>query len=1362
MVITKENKYAFKIHKTLLDIGNEVIQLSIEHKIKENEPVSDFLRRQHNNMNGPFLRDLKRTLDDFLRNNSNEYPDNLKIFDISSKITIAQNLILNSSLTRTNEIEMDNLNFSKCLNNLRVIRNKFYGHLKKYEIIETEYNEILEYLKILIKELVHSFDPNAMPAYEERIIQIQNINIIPAGEFDEFKIDIENLKSQIQLLNDNQCLLNKKLKEIEERINTNNKEIGFISDNYAPDTRCFIRRDQDEEILKKLVNKDDTDIIVLTGIGGIGKTILASYLANRLFNEFNYKYKWFDCNCDLNEKYKLILKKEFNQIENNKDYIISLLCSKLNDEKSNILFVFDNILNIEEKKDYILKLPSKVKIILTTRNQDLKISNVNRKSKKFVLNVLNKSQAKYYLIEIEEIRNLNLSDEKLNEILNDLMPNDIISPLKLDIAVKLVVDNETERLGKIIDLLKTEPTDQVYIQLVIESFKDNKLTENILRYFSLLNTEFVEKELIENIIEFKDISSLELLKRQSLIIGLRKNDVYGYRIHDFIVETIHERTKKDEITAAYEHIIQKMISLIDSNFDPNIYNKENENLFTHLDSLLKYYMLNKEKTKKIHYNIAHLFKEISTKMSNLYDNYFEKQLKYSKESMEIFKIVHINQPYNLDLAKIYYNVGIAYKKTGDYEMSLSHLFKSLNIHEKLKEDQPFHSDLATIYFSIAMLYKHLGDYENHLGYLLKLLKINKDLNNNFLDQAEYFSAVALVHECIGDNNRNLEYLLKSLEIHEKRHQNHLNLLVVYNNVAMAYLNNGNYEKCREYSFKSLEIGELIFKSNPNHPYMAKCYNCIAFAYLSNGNIEMYIEYSLKSLEIHEKTYKDHQDHPYLDNIYNHASLAYSKCGDYKKQLEYSLKSLEILEKKNNFYNEKRLENAFTNVSLAYDNNKNHEKQLEYSLKSLEIGELIFKNQPDHLDKANIYDNVSIAYKNIGNDEKYLEFMLKSLEIREKIHKTQNNQTKLAINYNNVSFKIKDNICHEYTLESPILGEKIRNDKTDYTNIAKIYNNVSYVHRNNRNYKKFLEFSIKSLEISEKFLKNQTDHSELEEKIFRNVSEAYRLNDNFEKSLEYSKKSLEIGLKLYKDNHPDLADIYENVATAYMSKDENENNLIYLLKSVEIREKIYQNQPNHPDLAKSYNNIALAYNYIGNYENLLRYSLKSLGILEKLYKDQPFHRDLATVYYTVSLAYMNDKNHEKHLKYSFKSLVIQKKLYEDQPDHSLSLELVRSYDNVSLAYRNNGKYEKQLEFLLKSLELSKIIYKDNPYNLNLATIYYNVSMAYKDNKNNKKFLEYSLIAFDISKEIYKDHQNHPNLVKASDLCKMAYSYNNNAS
>ena len=329
-------------------------------------------------------------------------------------------------------------------------------------------------------------------SYEQKIIEIQNIHIIPPDEFEKFKNFIESLKEDVEELNEkyenmqlNQNLLIRKVEKIEEKINLN-KEVGLISEKYIPDTRCFIKRDQDEIILDKLVNKEDTDIIVLTGIGGIGKTILASYLANKLYDESNYKYKWFDSKNDLNEKYRLILEKEFNQFKSNKEYIINYLSNNLKDEKSNILFVFDNIENIEEIKDYILKLPSKVKIIITTRNQELKIPSLFRKSEKFALNTLDKIQAKNFLIEIEEIRNLDLSEEKLNDILNDLMPNNIITPFKLNFAVTLIADNETERLSKIIEILKNNSTEQVYIQLLIESFKDNKLPENILAYFSLL------------------------------------------------------------------------------------------------------------------------------------------------------------------------------------------------------------------------------------------------------------------------------------------------------------------------------------------------------------------------------------------------------------------------------------------------------------------------------------------------------------------------------------------------------------------------------------------------------------------------------------------------------------------------------------------------------------------------------------------------------------------------------------------------------------------------------------------------------------------------------------------------------------
>jgi len=113
-MVTNENKNAFKIHKTLIDTGNEVIQLSIEHKIRNlrdirnnvsYSSVSQFLETNYNNISqnrnyrnipSKILNELKQKIRESYVNNSNRYPDYLSDFDITMKLAIARNL-LNSS-----------------------------------------------------------------------------------------------------------------------------------------------------------------------------------------------------------------------------------------------------------------------------------------------------------------------------------------------------------------------------------------------------------------------------------------------------------------------------------------------------------------------------------------------------------------------------------------------------------------------------------------------------------------------------------------------------------------------------------------------------------------------------------------------------------------------------------------------------------------------------------------------------------------------------------------------------------------------------------------------------------------------------------------------------------------------------------------------------------------------------------------------------------------------------------------------------------------------------------------------------------------------------------------------------------------
>jgi len=1005
-MLTIENKNAFKIHKTLIDSANKVIQLAIEHKIQNQQrqrvSISEFLRRSHQRLNHriqtnntvPFyVKELEEKIrESCSSNNQNQYPTSLENFDITIKISIARNLLLNRATWR-DTIDMNNLDFNKCLNNIRIIRNNFYGHLKKYEISEADYNLTLDNLKKIIEKLVESFDQSRITFFLQEIENIQKIVTISVEEFEQFKTHIEIIQEQIQFLIKNfETLRNQtnenelKTKRIEEEINENKisnqnlsldieqvqnqlielegtinkfkrKEISrdLICDVIVIDARHFIELDQHKTILEELINSNQTDLIILQGIGGIGKTTLAIYLANKLYNEYDFKYKWFNNFDDLNEKYREILEKEFDHLVADKKYTINSLSEKLKEEQSKTLFVFDNFENLDNKKNYILGLPSKIKIIVTTRNQELTIGNASRKSKKFSLQTLNREQARQFLVETEEIKNLKLSEKKLNKILIDLMPNGSITPFKLNISVNLIAENKTEKLVNIMEKLKSNPNETVYIELLITSF-NNKSPEKFLMYLSLLNTSFVEKDFFEKLLDEFDTNqikeTLELLSKQSLIRPIRKNDDYGYEVHDFIVQTVHER-KNEDIVKIFFELVKKIEDICEEKIYKNILIENN--ILTHFNQILKYYLLNKQTNKALERasDQQELARTLNTaSVANAKNLDYEKYLEYSLESLTIYEIIYKEEPYHPDLAAVLQNVGSAYCSNGKYQNYLEYSLKSFEKYKTIYKNEPFHPALAKSFKNVGAAYGRCNDYEKDLEYSLKSFEKYETIYKNEpynIEMASILSNVGTSYAKIGDHKNGLEYSLKSLEINKIIHKDkpyHPDLISIFKNVSAAYRSNGESEKCLEYSLKSLEICENLIKEKPYHPDLASCYLYVSDAHGYNENYKMQLEYSLKALNIYETIYKGLPDQPELAKAFNSVAMAYCRNKKYEEQLEYSLKSLKIYEI---IFQEKPthpdLAAILNNVASAYGGNKKYEKQLEYSLKSFIECQIIFQDRP---------------------------------------------------------------------------------------------------------------------------------------------------------------------------------------------------------------------------------------------------------------------------------------------------------------------------------------------------------------------------------------------------------------------------------
>ena len=249
----------------------------------------------------------------------------------------------------------------------------------------------------------------------------------------------------------------------------------------------------------------------------------------------------------------------------------------------------------------------------------------------------------------------------------------------------------------------------------------------------------------------------------------------------------------------------------------------------------------------------------------------------------------VSQKETIQMATLFHSLGYCLDNMGDYDKALEYYGKALEIREsKLGKDHP---DTATTYNNIAMVYWDKGEYDNALKYLEKTLKISESkLGKDHPDTATIYNNIALVYNDKGDYDKALEYHGKALIIREaKLGKDHLETATTYNNIALVYYNKRDYDEALEYYREALTIKET--KLGNDHPDTATIYNNMALVYNDKDDHDKALEYYGKALIIREaKLGKDHLE---TATTYNNVAVVYCAKGDYVKALEYVLKAFRI-------------------------------------------------------------------------------------------------------------------------------------------------------------------------------------------------------------------------------------------------------------------------------------------------------------------------------------------------------------------------------------------------------------------------------------------------------------------------------------
>ena len=188
-----------------------------------------------------------------------------------------------------------------------------------------------------------------------------------------------------------------------------------------------------------------------------------------------------------------------------------------------------------------------------------------------------------------------------------------------------------------------------------------------------------------------------------------------------------------------------------------------------------------------------------------------------------------------DLAALYGQVGGTFGDLGDHRNALDYKQKALAIRQKIFSDD--HPDVAASYNGIGSTYSDLGDHKRALEYQRKALTILEGaLQPGDFGLVASYHSIACTYGQLGNWGKALDFSLKALEIQDKvLPAEHPDRAQAYNNVASAYNGCGNHKIALEYMLKALVIQEKTLPGN--HPYLAISYSNVAMIYHGMGNFQ---------------------------------------------------------------------------------------------------------------------------------------------------------------------------------------------------------------------------------------------------------------------------------------------------------------------------------------------------------------------------------------------------------------------------------------------------------------------------------------------------------------------------------------------
>jgi tetratricopeptide (TPR) repeat protein len=654
---------------------------------------------------------------------------------------------------------------------------------------------------------------------------------------------------------------------------------------YPEKLKKFVTENRSDELRKALTYLEKKRILLISGVGGVGKSTLARALIDlRPINVPEpFWYSFYD-----NQDAKLgdILEKlaaymnapEIASFKAEKrepgEPDVDRLTRELH-RRSEVWLIFDDLSMMLEDQHFAEKGTELLFSSLRFKTHNAKVIATSR-----ILPILENGESLIDTDDDEEKQHLN--GLRTNFAVDYLAINGLnkIEPEKLE-ELATGVDGHPLALKLLVELVKEYGASDILSDLSIYQEQKEDTIKKARKLFDKLAGD--EKELLERISVYREPVSFKGLK-----------------------EMFPENTPKN----AVKKLIDK--SLLETDHNGNYW----------LHPLVQEFSYKGLKNRKEVHLIAYDY----YKSLNLPEN------PAKKEDLQpaIGAHHHACEAEECDLAaRIIFSSDLhIYLMTwGDYTTLIS-LYRRLLPDDPLNDKALLSKEMKSFVFGdLGLTYQHLGYVRKAIGYYEQALRIDREIGHRH-GEAIRLGNLGLAYRDLGEPKKAIEYYEQALKI-TREMGDRRNEVVWFGNLGLKYSYLGEKKKAVDYYEQALKIArEIGYRRGEGFQL-----GYLGVAYSDLGENKKAIEYYEQALKITREIGDRRNEGNQLGSMGN----AYSDLGEKKKAIEHYEQALKIAREIDDRHNEGKL---LGNLGLAYRDLGEPKKAIEFFKESLAIGKSI--------------------------------------------------------------------------------------------------------------------------------------------------------------------------------------------------------------------------------------------------------------------------------------------------------------------------------------------------------------------------------------------------------------------------------------